>query len=320
MMETIYVSTATIDDTETERSILGLFERAKHPERIFVGMACSTESKSFYKKLVKSFKGKNVKMNYIKLKPKNLEDYGTGQARARAFEMYGGQDYVLQCDSHTNFEQDWDEILINTFKEAKQELNHDKIVLTAYLGMYRFTSTGVEIVNSSARYPFYDVGFFNNDYVKWMDVPLSEYNEKYTKKFYPCVKFNGNFAFGDKEFINNSGVYKDSIFYDEEMIQSINLIGNDFAMVFPNVKEFPLTHLYSDEINEFGGKRMYFNDYLSKKQENEVTQKCIKNYVDFINNVENSVKVKKYEKYAKINTKRGAVSENYVPKKYIVED
>jgi len=139
-------------------------------------------------------------------------------------------------------------------------------------------------------------------------------------KFVPCVKFNGNFAFGDKEFINNSGVYKDSIFYDEEMIQSINLIGNDFAMVFPNVKEFPLTHLYSEEINEFGGKRMYFNDYLSKKQESEVTQKCIKNYIDFINNVENSVKVKKYEKYAKINTKRGAVSENYAPKKYIVED
>ena len=50
-METIYVSTATIDDTETERSILGLFQKAKYPERIFVGLACSTDSKSFYKKL-----------------------------------------------------------------------------------------------------------------------------------------------------------------------------------------------------------------------------------------------------------------------------
>ena len=63
-METIYVSTATIDDTETERSILGLFEKAKYPERIFVGLACSTDSKSFYKKLLKSFKGKNVKIDY----------------------------------------------------------------------------------------------------------------------------------------------------------------------------------------------------------------------------------------------------------------
>ena len=37
------------------------------------------------------------------------------------------------------------------------------------------------------------------------------------------------------------------------------------------------TTSFTDIQNEFGGKRMYFNDYLSKKQESEVTQKCFKN-------------------------------------------
>jgi len=311
-METIYVSTATIDDTETERSILGLFQKAKYPERIFVGLACSTDSKSFYKKLVKSFKGKNVAIDYVKLKPSNLEDYGTGQARARAFKMYSNQDYVLQCDSHTNFEQDWDEILINTFKEAKKELNHDKIVLTAYLGMYRFTSAGAEIVNSHARYPFYDVGFFNNDYVKWMDVPLSEYNIKYTEKFYPCVKFNGNFAFGDKEFARNPGTYKQALFYDEEIIQGINLINDGFYMVYPNIK-LPLTHFYMDFVNEFGGARKYFVQYLSEKENNIIHDLAKRRYSLLINNREY---VKKYEEYAKINLRTGLYKNNY----YVPED
>jgi len=312
-METIYVSTSTCDDTETERSILGLFEKAKYPERIFVGLSCSTESKSFYKKLVNSFKGKNVKMDYVKLKPKDFENYGTGQARARAFDMYGGQDYVLQCDSHTNFEQDWDEFLINTFKEAKQELKHDKIVLTAYLGMYRFTSTGVEIINSHARYPFYDVGYFNYNYVKWMDAPLLEFNKKYTEKFYPCVKFNGNFAFGDKEFAKNPGTYKQALFYDEEIIQGVNLINDGFYMVYPNMK-LPLTHFYMDFVNEFGGKRKYFVHYLSQETSTFIHELAQKRYSLLINDREY---VKKYEEYAKINLRTGLYKNNhYVPEGY----
>ena len=102
-METIYVSTATMDDSETERSILGLFEKAKYPERIYVGMPCTSDSKSLYKKLIKTFKGKNVKMVYNKLDNKDLSKYGTGHARHQAMSLYSGQDYILQCDSHTNF-------------------------------------------------------------------------------------------------------------------------------------------------------------------------------------------------------------------------
>jgi hypothetical protein len=312
-VETIYVSMATVDDTETERSILGLFEKSKHPERIFVGLACSTESKSFYKKLVKSFKGKNVKLDYVKLKPKSFESYGTGQARVRALNMYDNQDYVLQCDSHTNFEQDWDEFLIDTFKEAKTQLNHDKIVLTAYLGMYRFMSTGVEVINSHARYPFYTAGFFNDGYAKWTDAPLSEFDEKYTEKFYPCVKFNGNFAFGDKEFAKNPGTYKEAMFYDEEIIQGINLINNGFYMVYPNI-HLPLTHFYYDFINEFGGKRKYFTQYVSDSTSIFIHDLAAKRYSILINDRDY---VKKYEDYAKINLRTGLYKNNYyVPEKY----
>jgi hypothetical protein len=311
-METIYVSTATMDDNETERSILGLFEKAKYPERIYVGLSCSTKHKSFYKKLLKSFKNKNVKILYSKITPNSLDVYGTGQARFKAFSMYSGQDYVLQCDSHTNFEQDWDEILINTFKEAKSELGHDKIVLTAYLGPYEHASSGIKIIDSRARYPFYVSGFFNNYFAKWVDKPLFG-EKKYPEKFYPCVKFNGNFAFGDKKFAENPGTYKDAFFYDEEIIQGVNLINSGFYMVYPNIN-LPVTHLYSDHINEFGGERRYFIEYVSEKTSEVLHNLAHKRYHSLINNKDY---IRKYEEYAKINLRLGLYKDNdYIPEKY----
>jgi hypothetical protein len=311
-METIYVSTATMDDSETERSILGLFEKAKYPERISVGMPCSSDSKSFYKKLKKTFKGKNIKIIYNKFDNKNLSNYGTGYARHLAMSLYSGQDYILQCDSHTNFEQDWDEILIDLFKEAKEKIDHDKIVLTAYLGVYRYNHDGVEILEPRSRYPFYTTGFFNNVYAKWKDMPLFG-EDPFPEKFYPCVKFNGNFAFGDKEFAKNPGTYKEAFFYDEEIVQGINLINSGFYMVYPNVN-LPITHFYSDFKNEFGGERKYFIEYLSEKNNIMLHNIAQNRYIKLISDKEY---VRKYENYAKINLSLGLYKDNeYIPEKY----
>jgi hypothetical protein len=310
-MKTIYVSTATLDDEETETALANMFEAASYPERIFVGLSCSTSSKRFFKKILKVSKDKNIKLLYTKLSKRNLETYGTGQARVKSFSMYNNEDYVLQCDSHTHFEKGWDEYLINLFEEAKQELGHEKIVLTAYLGPYNYDSDGVNIINPRARYPFYTQGFFNNAYAKWIDKPVSELG--YLNKFYPCVKFNGNFAFGNKEFAKNPGTYKDAFFYDEEIVQGINLINNGFYMVFPNV-DLPITHFYSDFVNEFGGKRKYFTQYISEKDNIYLHDLAHKKYLSLINNIEY---VKKYEEYAKINLRVGLYKDNYyIPEKY----
>jgi hypothetical protein len=309
-VKTIYVSLATMDDEETKVTIENIFNDASHPERIFIGLSCSTKNKKFYKEMLKLSKGKNIKLLYTRLKKNNFEDYGTGQARFKAHSMYDGQDYFLQCDSHTNFESGWDETLINLFEEARSTLSYDKIVLTSYLGLYEWTHEGKRVIDSRARYPFYTKGFFSTEYVRWKDLPLKD---SYKKKFYPCVKFNGNFVFGGKEFANNPGIYKNAHFYDEEIIQGINLKNNDFYMVFPNV-ELPLTHLYSNYINKFGGKRLHFTEYMSNENSKELSDFAENRYKKLISDKDY---VKKYEEYAKINLRVGLYSDNeYIPENY----
>ena len=321
-METIFIAIPSMADTETSATVKNAIESAEYPERIFVGVSFKDLGKKEYKRvLALKEKYPNISVEFIKLKKRDTSQYGTGDGRYRAANLYSGQDYMLQVDSHTYFDKNWDSYLIKSFKEFKKESGIEKFVLTSYIPYYSYTPERVRHSGEFClpRYPHLIVDeFFLNYLPKWDDNPIPA--EMNLEKFLPCVKFNGAFGFGDKNFINNSGVFKDAIFYDEELIQSINLVGNDFALVFLNVKDFPIAHLYSEDINKYGGKRTYFGDLMSIKKQEEIADKAVSNYLNFIANPKNKEIVKKYEKYAKMDSRRGPLFKNYIPKNFIVED
>ena len=311
-MKTIYVSLATLDDSETQIAIDNLFNDAKHPERVHVGLAVIHKKEKQYKKFVKDNKNKNVSLKYIKLVPEIL---GTGNGRYHARSMYNNEDYFLQVDPHTLFQPNWDEILIDLYEEAKKELNLNRFILTAYLGFYSY-SPERSVDHARTRYPFYDKTFkYSDAYPGWRDIPIAD--NPY--KFIPCVKFNGNFVFGDREFAKNTHVVKDSFFYDEEILQGLNLIGNDIALVFPNV-DLPVTHLYHNYINKYGGKRKSASAYMTDKEQEVLAYNAKVRYFNYITDPKNKKNVKKYEKYAKISLKNGAILERYIPKKYLEDE
>jgi hypothetical protein len=308
-MKTIYVSLATLDDSETQIAIDNLFKDAAYPERVHVGLVVINKKEKEYKKYKKNNKDKNVSLKYVKLVTDIL---GTGFGRYHAQSMYNNEDYFLQVDSHTLFQPNWDETLIDLYEEAKETLKLDKFILTAYLGYYNYRPERL-VDQPRARYPFYDKRFkFSNVYPGWYDLPITEN----PNKFVPCVKFNGNFVFGEREFAKNTHVVKESYFYDEEVLQGVNLIGNDIALVFPNV-DLPVTHLYHNHINSDGGKRKSTGDYLTQKEQERLTAKAAKAYFEYITDPKNRKNVKKYEKYAKISLKNGAILDKYIPKQYL---
>jgi hypothetical protein len=317
-VKTIYISIPSLNDTETKVTVENAFLAADSPERIFVGVSVLDVDTKVYDEVVElSNKYKNIKSEFILLDTTSTNQFGTGNGRQRAAAMYSGEDYMLQIDSHTHFTKGWDTYLIDLFEEAAAFVGKEELVLTGYLGNYRYNPVRGWMDIHDIRYPFYlPEEFFLNSIPAWdLFVVLDTHKDK----FIPCVKFNGNFAFGNKKFVENSGRDPESIFYDEEMIQSINLIGNDFAMVFPNVSGFPLTHLYTDHINEHGGNRMYYTEYLEHDLKEYSAKESVDRYLNFINNPSNREFVIKYQKYAKINLKKGAISYNYVPRKFFVE-
>lgn len=321
-MESIFIAIPSMVDTETSVTIENAILSAKNPERVFIGVSFKDLNKKEYKKVLKLCKKyNNISTQFIKFKRNDISQYGTGDGRYRSHMLYSGQDYMLQIDSHTLFENNWDEYLINLFNECKKNTGLQKFVLTSYLPYYSYTPERIKKDGdwSLPRYPFLVPDDFFLQYIpKWEDKPIPK--DMNDNRFVPCVKFNGAFAFGDKNFIQNTGVFKEAIFYDEELIQSINLIGNGFAMVFPNVVDLPLAHLYGDDINKFGGKRTYFSDLVNNERQQQIAKKVLINYFEYISDPKNKEKIKKYEKYAKMDVKRGAIIKAHIPKKFIVED
>lgn len=318
MHPTIFVSMAAMDDTEIIPSVLNALAAAKHPERIRIGVGIAAASKSDYKKLLK-LNDPRIRVSFTKIKRNRFDELGVGKGRIRAEKLYEDEDYFFQVDCHTHFAQDWDEFMIKLYAEAKAAAKSDKVVMTNYVGTYKYHPERKPMYKMErTAYPFYEPSILWIDAIpRWSDHPI--WQDK-PDKFYPSVKFNAACAFGDRQFAKNTGSSPDRMFYDEEVAYSVELYDMGFSLVFPNLEWFPITHLNGDDRNSYGGKRTFVTEYLkpSLRPEFDVRQRA--SYKSFVEDPANREKIKNYEKYAKISLKHGAAISRYIPKEYRVND
>lgn len=126
---TIFVSIASYRDKECTTTVSQLFKRAKHPERIFVGAVQQNKEKdedcltACPKCRERKEKGqiRQIKMNF-------KEARGPCFARFLASTLWDGEEFYLQIDSHTQFAQDWDRIMMDQYYAA----NDPKAVISGY--------------------------------------------------------------------------------------------------------------------------------------------------------------------------------------------
>lgn len=120
-LRTIFISVASYRDSECTNTVNSIFEQAKYPERIFVGI-CQQNNK-------KDPDCSDVKQKYLNnvriIRFNETEAKGPTYARYICSKLYHNEDYYMQIDSHTRFVKDYDEILIGM-------LPPEKTVLTTY--------------------------------------------------------------------------------------------------------------------------------------------------------------------------------------------
>ena len=157
----IFVSLATYRDNECVNTVLNVFEQAKYPDRIRVGIfqqhniTTDIECNDF-KKVLNCDLNHNINYSYIyNNMNKNNPNYnkrnnkhvlcgrqwqikldrvdwtdglGPTYGRYRSELFYNNEKYVLQMDSHTALAPEWDIILIDMF----HRINNDYAVITTY--------------------------------------------------------------------------------------------------------------------------------------------------------------------------------------------
>ena len=132
----IFISVIGYRDAELPKTILSLFNNAEHPMDLYFGIVSQDLS------------GRHPKLNF--LKPRNIKQLnmhardakGAGFARKIAMELYEGQDYFFQVDSHMRFAKGWDTQLINMLKEAQKIAKTDKVILSQFPAPYKVLTNG----------------------------------------------------------------------------------------------------------------------------------------------------------------------------------
>jgi len=116
-MKKIFVAIASYRDPECQWTVKDLFEKAKYPERIFVGICwqfVAAEDQAFFQVETRPEQVRRLDFDV-------MDSKGCGWAKAESMKLWKDEEYVLIVDSHMRFEENWDEGLINILNSCPSE-------------------------------------------------------------------------------------------------------------------------------------------------------------------------------------------------------
>jgi glycosyltransferase involved in cell wall biosynthesis len=119
----VFVSVASYCDSRIYDTLKSIYSEACDETRVFVGLHLQ-DTQEVYDEV--------LKLNYPNLRIKfTLKENAKGVVWARnkiREELYQGEEYFLQIDSHSRVKKNWDAILINQYNSIEQP----KVVITTY--------------------------------------------------------------------------------------------------------------------------------------------------------------------------------------------
>lgn len=322
----IYIAIPSMFDNQLPFTVEEAISQADSPEELSIHVVFMDVADSFVSSYPNFFEEKVKPLEkhpQVALKYYKMGEYvpSVGFGRKEALSMYNGQDHILQIDSHTKFEKGWDTILIKMYKEALEETKNEKTILTAYLPAYEHDDANIRGYfgkTQLAKFPFFLFKFrFDGGLPSWSDKNLVHGEPSREELYVPCVKFNAQFAFSNKHFYENSGLPETVIFWEEELIQTMNLLDAGFSLVFPN-QAVPLAHLFHNNVNQDIRSNSYRVSGANPKglPSHEYIKEIRDSYFAFIEAPENKAKVDRFYSYSRVHPVYGPYLEHYIPSDY----
>ena len=307
----VFVAMPSLDDSELITSVINALDDAQYKDRVHIGIAYATQFSN--KKLNAKIQNSLGRINNVSIKFINLNKFfGSVWGRINARSLYSGEDYYLQIDAHTLFDTDWDSRLIEIFEQAKTKVKN-KLVISGSPSAYRYNINGQRknidnkwkltcpyYVNGTLADRFNEYSQYTMMFPNWSeDFPETVWSS-FDDIFFPSAKVSGGMIFGDKGFAED---YLDlypypAVFYEEEIMKSVELVNKGYEIVCTSVP-IPISHLYSMDINDLGGKREF------SKTPPEKTGAYIDKYKEYI--LSNKIKIDKYLEKTGMNLRTNTI-------------
>ncbi len=125
----IFISIASYRDSLCPSTLMDMYANADHPDRIFTAVIqqnIETDQECLIR--ANCIPMSNVLVRRLHAK----EAKGPTYARELATQLYEGQDFFLQIDSHMRFLPHWDTEYVKMYKLYSEKLSTDKVVISQY--------------------------------------------------------------------------------------------------------------------------------------------------------------------------------------------
>ncbi len=248
-MSTIFVSISSYRDQELKPTILDIIEKSSGRNKITFGIHISYLEESEIDLLDLP----NIKYSTSKV-PQNI---GVGAGRYISHKFYDNEDFYLQCDSHSRFVKDWDEIAISSILEYQSQ-GILKPLLTMYPANYwykdlTFTEIETDVMDISYRT---NISFKEKpEDFKTLRIPsqlaVPSQDNIYTKSVSAgCIFTVGPFMAPNK----------DMAFWGEEILIAARAYTHGYDLMVP--KQQFMYHLYYNWSNiEINRRKIFWEDF-----------------------------------------------------------
>jgi hypothetical protein len=201
------------------------------------------------------------------------DNIGLGMGRALAHQFYNGEDYYLQCDSHSRFVDGWDEIAINSILKY-QDMGIKKPLLTMYPANYWYkTLIDSEIGKDSlSKESCTTISFHEGpEQFKSLRIPTqTAVGLKDGNIFSKSISGGSIFTVGGFLPFNT-----DIAFYGEEIWLAARAYTHGYDLVIP--EEQYMYHLYYDHNKpaEINKRKLLWSDFPEEFQALDLISKAL---------------------------------------------
>ncbi|MCL2095132.1 hypothetical protein FWH13_03360 [Candidatus Saccharibacteria bacterium] len=222
---TILIGIASYRDAELPNTINSCLEHAKNPQNLTFA-------------IINQYDLEQGKLTEVKAPLKLTQfDYrlgrGVGYARRLMTDLWTDEDFALQIDAHTRFQQDWDLILLEEWRKC----NDQRAILSTYPQPWEYRENG-EIHHKPYKTPVIIGIKKRTDHIP---VFISHLASADGQNPLPIIGASGGFQFGPGEMFAVPYV-REVCFTGEEFIRAFQLYSHGFNFYSP--RRLPLSHLY----------------------------------------------------------------------------
>lgn len=312
--ETIFVSIASYRDSKCSLTLNSLFQNAKYPQRINVGICQQNDEKN--DSHIECFNPK-YKSRIRMLRLPHYEAKGPTWARYLCSKLWNGETYYFQIDSHTLFRKDWDVRLINMIKELKK-----RGIKKPLISHYPKIDADIKKQDNDNTVTTICKGFFNHQDMISLEgahiIPVTD--------FKPTAYVAGGMFFAESKFLNEVPFDPNLpyLFTGEEILHSVRFWTNGWDIFTPN--ENIIYHYYtrSDEPKVWNDSKTYNEKDAFDKVMYILKLKDIKLPLYMMENIDkygvgNVRTLEQYFEYAGINVKEKKFNRNFCYDKNIPE-